>query len=260
MNRPMEIKKKEHTVKVLVVDDDCRIVKTTCDILKIKGYQASAAYSGDEGVEKVRTEMPDCVLMDIKMPGIDGIEAMKQMHKIAPSLPVILISAYATDNLLQDAKHSGAYAVLSKPINFQVILTFLDLLREEESILVVDDDPEFCRTLQDILTLRGFHVETEEEPQKVLADIEMNRKLVVVLDLNLGSVSGVDVLQRIRSRYPSLPVVLVTGYRREMGDAIETAFEIGAYTCLYKPFEINSLLQVIEEIRRRKLKNLLVSA
>lgn len=260
MNHPMENEQKERTVKVLVVDDDRRIVKTTCDILKIKGYQPIAAYSGEEGVECVRTDPPDCVLMDIKMGGINGVAAMKQMHQIDPSLPVILISAYATDDLLQDAKRSGAYAILSKPINFQVILTFLDLFRKEESILVVDDDSGFCRTLQDILTLRGFHVETEGEAQKVLADIEMDRKLVVVLDLNLGSVSGVDVLQRIRTKYPSLPVVLVTGYRQEMGDAIEKAFEIGAYTCLYKPFEMDALFQVVEEIRLQKLKNLLVSA
>lgn len=256
----MQKAQKERSVKVLVVDDDQRIVKTTCDILKIKGHLPIAAYSGEEGVEKARAEAPDCVLMDIKMGGIDGVAAMKQMHLINPSLPVILISAYATDDLLQDAKHSGAYAILSKPINFQVILTFLELFRKEESILVVDDDPAFCRTLQDILTLRGFHVETEEEPGKVLEDIESERKLVVVLDLNLGSVSGVEVLRRIRTKYPALPVVLVTGYRHEMGDAVEKAFEIGAYTCLYKPFEMDALFQVVEEIRLKKLKNLLVTA
>lgn len=256
----MENKKVERTLKVLVVDDDNRIVKTTCDILKIKGYQPIAAYSGEEGVEKVRTEAPDCVLMDIKMGGINGVAAMNQMHRINPSLPVILISAYATDDLMEEAKRSGAYAILSKPINFQVILTFLDLFRKEESILVVDDDPGFCRTLQDILTLRGFHVRTENEPRKVLSDIDMERKLVVVLDLNLGSVSGVDVLQGIRAKYPSLPVVLVTGYRHEMGDAVAKAFEIGAYTCLYKPFEMDALFQVVEEIRLKKLKNLLGGA
>lgn len=247
-------------MKVLVVDDDPRIVKTTCDILKIKGYQPIPAHSGEAGVERVRTDPPDCVLMDIKMPGINGVAAMKQMHQIVPSLPVILISAYATDDLLEDAKRSGAYAVLSKPINFEVILTFLDLFRKEESILVVDDDPEFCRTLKDVLNLRGVHVETEMEPQKVLADIETGHKLVVVLDLKLGAGNGLETLQRIRAQYPAVPVVLVTGSRKEMAGSIEKAFEIGAYTCLYKPFEVEALSQVVEEIRIKKLKNLLVTA
>src|ERR1700691_2139857 len=101
-------------VKILVVDDDRRIVKTTCDILRIKGYQPIAAFTGEEGVEKVRTDPPDCVLMDIKMPGISGVEALKRMKAIAPSLPVVLVSAYATTDLMEEAKKAGAYAVLSK--------------------------------------------------------------------------------------------------------------------------------------------------
>ena len=153
-------------MKILVVDDDLRIVKTTCDILRIKGHDAIAAHSGEEGVEKVGKDRPDCVLMDIKMPGISGVEAMKRMREIAPSLPIVLVSAYATDELMAEAKEAGAYAVLSKPLNFPMILSFLSLLRKEESILVVDDDPNFCKTLKDILTLRGFRVSTESEPRK----------------------------------------------------------------------------------------------
>lgn len=244
-------------MKILVVDDDRRIVKTTCDILKIKGYEPVAAYSGEEGVAQVKKEPPDCVLMDIKMPGISGVEAMKQMKAVAPGLPVILVSAYATDDIMEEAKRAGAYAILSKPLNFPLILSFLSLLRKEESILVVDDDPEFCKTLKDILELRGFHVETENSPKNVMADLDKDYKLVVVLDLKLGAVNGLEVLQDIRAKYPSKPVVLVTGYRHEMGDSIEKGLKVGAYTCLYKPFEMDELFKSIEDIRLEKLKGLL---
>lgn len=246
-------------MKILVVDDDHRIVKTTCDILKIKGYEPIAAYSGEEGVEKVRRDAPDCVLMDIKMTGINGVEAMKRMKKIIPALPVVLVSAYATDDLMEEAKRAGAYAVLSKPLNFPMILSFLSLLRKEESILIVDDDPGFCKTLKDILTLRGFHIETESEPQRVMGHLENNYKLaIVLLDLKLGAVNGVEVLKDIRAKYPGKPVVLVTGYRDEMANSIEKARKIGAYTCLYKPLEMDDLFQLIEEIKIKKLQNLLV--
>lgn len=247
-------------MKILVVDDDLRIVKTTCDILKMKGYEASAAHSGEEGVAMVRSDRPDCVLMDIKMTGINGVEAMKQMQGIVPGLPVVLVSAYATDELMAEAKHSGAYAVLSKPLNFQMILAFLSLLRKEESILVVDDDPNFCKTLKDVLTLRGFQVQTESEPQKVMGHLEKEYKLAIVLDLKLGKVNGTEVMKEVRAKYPAKPVVLVTGYRQEMGDSIEKGRSIGAFTCLYKPLEMDDLFQVIEDIRIKKLKNALVSA
>lgn len=248
-------------MKILVVDDDRRIVKTTCDILKIKGHEAIAAYSGEEGVQKVRSDPPDCVFMDIKMPGINGVEALKRMQEIVPALPIVLVSAYATDDLMEEAKRAGAYAVLSKPLNFPIIFSFLSLLRKEESILVVDDDPEFCKTLKDILTLRGFQVETESDPQNVLGHLEKDYKLaIVLLDLKLGAVNGVDVLKDIQAKYPGKPVVLMTGYREEMVNSIEKARKIGAYTCLYKPLEMDDLFRVIEEIRLKKLQSLLASA
>jgi DNA-binding NtrC family response regulator len=247
-------------MKILVVDDDRRIVKTTCDILKIKGHEAIAAYTGEEGVDMVRRERPDCVLMDIRMPGISGVEAMKQMRGAIPDLPIVLVSAYATEDTINEAERAGAYAVMSKPLDFQVILSFLSLLRKEESILVVDDDPGFCKTLKDILTLRGYQVETESEPNKVLDHLEKDYKLAVVLDLKLGAADGTDVLKEVRAKYPTKPVVLVTGYREEMANSIEKARRIGAYTCLYKPLEVEALLQMIEDIRLKKLQNLLASS
>ncbi len=246
-------------MKILVVDDDLRIVKTTCDILRIKGHEPIAAHSGEEGVEIVRSDRPDCVLMDIKMSGINGVDAMKQMQEIVPELPVVLVTAYANDDLMAEAKRSGAYAVLNKPLNFPMILAFLSLLRKEESILVVDDDPKFCKTLKDILTLRGFRVEAESEPQNVLAHLEKDYKLAIVLDLKLGAVNGTEVLKAVRARYPTKPVILVTGYRHEMEDSILKGQMIGAYTCLYKPLEMDDLFQVIEDIRIKKLQNLLTS-
>jgi DNA-binding NtrC family response regulator len=247
-------------MKILVVDDDRRIVKTTCDILKIKGHEAIAAYTGEEGVDTVKRDRPDCVLMDIRMPGISGVEAMKQMRSVIPDLPIVLVSAYATEDTVTEAERAGAYAVMSKPLDFQVILSFLSLLRKEESILVVDDDPAFCKTLKDILTLRGYRVETESEPKKVLDHLEKDYKLAVVLDLKLGAADGTDVLKEVRAKYPTKPVVLVTGYRDEMANSIEKARRIGAYTCLYKPLEVDALLQMIEGIRLKKLQNLLASS
>ncbi|MBI5643554.1 MAG: response regulator [Deltaproteobacteria bacterium] len=246
----------EH-LKVLVVDDDRRMVKTICDILKVKGYTALPAYSGEEALQKVREDKPDCVLMDIKMDGIDGVEATKMIKAISPSLPVVLMSAYATEEQTNEAKKQGAYTVLTKPIDVQQVLSFLSLIRKEESILVVDDDPAFSRTLRDILQASGYNVETEADPEKVLGHMERNYKLVVLLDLKLGSVNGLDILKAIRARYPGKPVVLVTGYRETMASSIETGLQIGAYACLYKPFAIEELTGIIEEISFNKLKSLL---
>lgn len=239
-------------MRILVVDDDPQIVRTTCDILRIKGYQPIPAFSGEAAVEHVRASAPDCVLMDIKMPGISGVEALKLMKALVPRLPVVLVSAYATDELVAEARSLGAQGVLGKPVNFQAILSFLETLREEESILVVDDDPAFCRTLGDILSMRGYRVETETDPDKVLEHLRASAKLMVLLDLKLGTRNGIDVLREVRARFPAKPVVLITGYREEMAASIAAGLAIGAYAVLYKPVEIDSLTGVIEEISRKR--------
>jgi DNA-binding NtrC family response regulator len=244
-------------LKVLVVDDDRRMVRTICDILKVKGHESIEAYSGEEAVIKAQDETPDCVLMDIKMPGISGVEALQLISAASPDLPVVLMSAYATSEQEAEAKRQGAYTVLTKPINIQILLTFLSLLRKEESILVVDDDPVFCRTIKDILQEKGYSVETEMDGANVLSRMERNYNLVVVLDLKLGNVDGLEVLKKIRARYPSKPVILVTGYGGEMATIISKGDQIGAYAYLYKPLEIDKLTGIIEDVSRRKKQTLL---
>jgi len=247
---------KEKT-KVLVVDDDRRMAKTIHDILKIKGYEVTEVNSGEEAMARVKADMPDCVLMDIKMEGISGIETMKLIKELYPDLPVVLMSAYATDEQSSEAKNHGAYAVLNKPIDIHAVLSFLSILKKERSILIVDDDPGFSRTLRDILQSRGYKVETEINPDNVLSDMDREYKLVVLLDLKLGDKNGTDVLRSIRSKYPAKPVILITGYGEEMAASINKAFQIGAYACMYKPFEIDELLERIVQIDREKLKAIL---
>ena len=127
-------------LKILVVDDDRRMVKTICDILRIKGYETLPAYSGEEAVELVQGEEFACVLTDLKMSGIDGVAALKMIKGVAPDTPVVLMSAYASDEQRAEAKRYGAALVLTKPIDFPQILSFLSLLGKAESLPIVDGD------------------------------------------------------------------------------------------------------------------------
>jgi DNA-binding NtrC family response regulator len=243
--------------KILVVDDDRRMVRTICDILRVKGYETLSAYSGEEAVEMVQREAFDCVLMDLKMSGIDGVAALKMIRDVALGTPVVLMSAYATNEQIAEAKLHGAATVLTKPIDIQQVLSFLSLLRKEESVLIVDDDPEFSRTLKDILQSTRYQVKTEGDPTKVLSHMEQEYQLLVILDLKLGNADGLDVLKKVRARYPGKPVVLLTSERNEMSASIAQGIEVGAYTCLYKPLAVDTLIGIIEDISCRKRNALL---
>ncbi|MBL7205118.1 MAG: response regulator [Desulfobacteraceae bacterium] len=243
-------------LRILIVDDDRMMAKTLLDILKVKGYEAEAAHSGREALEKVEKGHFDCLLSDIKMPELNGVELYRSIKARDPELPVVLMTAYSYDELCNEGLKEGAIAVLTKPLDINALLSFFPALQKEQSIVIVDDDPRFCKTLGDILRSRGFGVTQVTDPKDVMETLKPHSQ-VVLLDMKLNGMNGLDLLKEIRERHPHLPVILVTGYRDEMAQAIEAALEIDAYTCLYKPFQIEELLQLLTEIQHRELAHIL---
>ena len=239
-------------LRILVVDDDRRMARTLVDIFKVEGYEAEVAHSGPEALERVAQGDVDCVLTDVRMPGVNGVELYRGIKARRPDLPVVLMTAYSSDRLVREGLEEGAIAALTKPLDMNQLLSFFSSLRRERSVVIVDDDVRFCQTLGDILRARGFAVSQANAPEDVVARLEANGQ-VVLLDMRLNGVSGLEVLEEIRERYPRLPVIVVTEQREEMGAAIDAALKIGAYTCLYKPFDVEELLQVLTEVHHREL-------
>lgn len=244
------------TLRILVVDDDPGMVKTLVDIFKVKGYEAEAAFSAPEALSKVAEGHFDCVLSDVRMPQVNGVELYRAIKAEQPDLPLVLMTAYSADHLVQEALAEGAIACLTKPLDVDALLHFFASLRKERSVVIVDDDAQFCKTLGDILRVRGFEVVSVTDYRKVMEALVPDGQ-IVLLDMKLNCVGGLEILQRIRASYPHLPVILVTGYREEMAAAIEAALKISAYTCLYKPLQIENLLLVLAQVRNRQLSRVL---
>lgn len=241
-------------LKVLVVDDDRRMAKTLSDILNINGYTAIEAYSVEGAMELIHNQPVDCVITDIRMPGMDGVDLFHHIHDRLPDLPVILMTAYASNERISEGVEKGAYGVVTKPLEISQILSFLSALSNECIIVVVDDDPAFCKTMNEILSKRGYSVRTVAKPEEVLDNLDENVH-GVLLNMRLNSVGGKAILKKIRTKYRDLPVVLVTGYCSKIDDAIEEALAIDAFLCIYKPQDIVRLLETLNELQAQRLKN-----
>ncbi len=244
------------TLRILIVDDDRRMTRTLTDILTLSGHEVVEAWSGPDALEKSRTMNFDCVLTDIKMPDMDGVELQRQIRAAQPGLPVVLMTAYAADDLLRRGLDEGVAGVLDKPLNINQLLNFFTSLAKNRLVVIVDDDPLFCQTLDDVLKIRGFKV-TQITDAHIDVDQMTLGAQVILLDMKLNGLNGVDVLKDIRKDYPTLPVILVTGHREEMSALIQGALDIDAFTCLYKPLEIPQLLQTLAEIQKKHLRELL---
>ena len=246
----------EPKLNVLIVDDDQRMTHTLSDILRLAEYKVVEAASAASALEKVKAESFDCVLTDIRMPGMNGVELHRHLREIQPGLPVILMTAYAADTLTKQGLDDGVVGVLDKPLNINHLLGFLGSLAKNRAVVVVDDDREFCNTLNGILRYRGFQVTQISNPH-TRVDLIIDDAQVVLLDLKLNSITGVDLLKEIRKNNQTLPVLLVTGHRKEMENVIKSALEIDAFACLYKPIEIPQLLQMLSDFQTMRLRQLL---
>ncbi len=102
--------------KILLVDDEEGIQMLYREELEDDGYEVISAYTGEEGLQKFKDESPDLVILDIQMPGMNGIETLRQMKMINPDLPVILSSAYNEYKQDLGAWASDEYVVKSSDI------------------------------------------------------------------------------------------------------------------------------------------------
>ena len=112
----------EMKAEILVVDDDAAHVKMLQAVLTHEGYRVCTASHGKAAVEEINRRFFDLVLMDIRMQNMDGIEALKEIKKISPGIPVLLMTAYASVKTAVEALKSGAFDYLTKPLDTDVLV------------------------------------------------------------------------------------------------------------------------------------------
>ncbi|MGD0953447.1 MAG: response regulator [Methanotrichaceae archaeon] len=118
---------------ILVVDDDKRILKGFSAILELKGYRVSTAESGQEAIKKYRANYYNLVLIDIKLPDLEGTELIKQFNLINPGAKKIMVTGYATLENAIKSLNWGADGYLQKPVPPSKLLSFVaDKLMEQE--------------------------------------------------------------------------------------------------------------------------------
>ncbi len=115
------------TGRILVVDDESAIRDTMRMILEYEGYECITAGSGAEGLTAAEREAPDLVFLDIKMPGMDGLETLSRLRGMNDALPVVIVSAHGTASAALEAGRLGAFRFIEKPLSKDYVL---DAIRE----------------------------------------------------------------------------------------------------------------------------------
>jgi DNA-binding NtrC family response regulator len=235
--------------RILIVDDEKQMVRTLTDIVRLHGWEADGAFSGEEAVELVREQDYSVVLMDVRMAGITGVEALKAMKALRPGIRVILMTAYTATEILAEAEREGALRILSKPVALAGLLVVLEqATKESRCVLIVDDDPSFLRTLRRLLEQNGYGTLTAQTLDEALGMLESGFPTAVILDLRLNGVTAPETVLAIKRVSPSVALILCSGYGAALDETMSSLPPRLIHASLHKPFPPGALLHILDEV------------
>jgi two-component system, NtrC family, response regulator HydG len=236
--------------RILVVDDDRQMVRTLCDILSLHGWAAEGAFSGERAVEAVGRDAYDAVLMDIKMTGMDGVEALRAMKKARPGVRVLLMTAYASNELLERAVEEGALEILTKPVSLPLLTSRLEeMLNGGFPVLVVDDDDAFLDALGSMLRDRGYEALEAASLEEALGVLEEENPVAAVLDLPLDHLDAREVVLAIKRLSPAVTLILYSRQPELLEEARADLPSGWIHATLRKPFPPERLLELLDDVR-----------
>ncbi len=266
---------------ILIVEDDPLNMKLFHSILSMEGFELIQAYKAEQGMKLAKTHRPDLILMDIQLPGMDGLEATR-IIKNDPQLqhtPVVALTAHAMEGDDQIAFDAGCNGYITKPID---VRTFADTVRSKlgsnqqelstiipdlpsteyrkvrghdryrKSILIVDDEPLNRKLLSGMLEAENYHLITAEDGESALGIINQQLPDIILLDIMMPGMDGYEITRKLKSCPDtcSIPIILITALSA-YDDKIK-GLEAGADEFLNKPVQTEELITRVQSLLRMK--------
>jgi CheY-like chemotaxis protein len=233
---------------ILVVDDDVDTCHNLSDILSDMGYRVDVAYDGESALAKLRQTPYDVALLDYKMPGMDGLTLYREIKKLRAGTVAIVVTAYASGTTVEQARDAGAWQVLPKPVDFPKLLGLVGEALGQPLVLLVDDDPDLCCNLWDLLRERGYRVSLAHDGQEAGERLRDSTFKAVLIDMKLPDGTGDAVFRMVRQANPMARTVVITGHRSETEEAVRRILAEGADDVCYKPFDVPALLETLNRL------------
>ena len=236
----------EPTPKILVVDDQRGMRLTLSGVIEDRGYDVTGVEDGYQAIEAARKTTFDVIFMDIKMPGINGVQTFREIKKISPSSVVVMMTGFAVEDLVKEALAEGAFSVVYKPFDMDHVISLVESVLKTVVILVVDDRSGDRVTLMEILSDRGFKVAGAADGDQAIEMVKGSHYDIIFMDIKLPGKDGVATFQEIRRVDPEAKVIFMTGFVLE--ESVKRAVEEYAYPVASKPLDIENVLSLVEQI------------
>jgi two-component system nitrogen regulation response regulator NtrX len=155
---------------ILIIDDEDGIRESLSGIFEDEGYTVLTASSGEEGLKLLKEHSPDLILLDVWLPGIDGLQTLKEIKDLKPGLPVIMVSGHGNIELAVKATRTGAYDFLEKPLSLERVLLAAKRALEKRTLEIEN------KTLRQDLVKRWKLVGNSQKMKQLSEQIDMAAK------------------------------------------------------------------------------------
>jgi DNA-binding NtrC family response regulator len=259
----------------------------------------------------VEEDAPDVMVLDLRMPGINGMEVLERVKREHPHVQVIILTGHGSEREEEEARRLGAFQYLQKPADTSDLLATVrsawsrgvQFLKESRDgfertmtaaamaegglpemarqggrasadshkdasaeaapdegdgsgqgikVLFVDDEEDFVRTMAERMEMRDLGGDVAFSGQQALEMLENDIPDVMVLDLMMPGIDGMEVLRRVKKTFPRIEVIIMTGHGSDKDE--EEARRLGAFEYLRKPVDIERLMEIVRDAGQARLK------
>ena len=253
---------------ILVIDDE----RMVCDLLRAVfsryGHEVLTAFDGRNGLDLFEQHRPRFTLLDLRMPGMDGIEVLTRIRALDPRAAVIVLTGAGSADLENQARQMGVTDFLSKGLSLEALVGTVERVMQQPvkppaspsqstdakkapshsqkagSILVVDDEPPIRELLRKYFSSRDYQVRVAPDGQQALALVDQKSPDIIVLDVHMPGMNGIEVLKRLRAKNYAGGVIFLTSSQDER--LLQEGLELGSVDILGKPVDLERLELTIQ--------------
>jgi DNA-binding NtrC family response regulator len=232
---------------ILVVDDDRDLASGIADMLEAEGHRAVLAGSGEAALEAAREHAFEMIFLDVKLPGMTGIDALRELRETQGRARVVLMTGYRLDHLLAQVITNGGIEVLKGPVAAPRMLEHLRDAGPGGIVLLVAENESPGASLEESLTGQGLKADlarTEAAAAESAASAGLD---VLILDLQRPISRILEVYLALQGLGPAVTVIMIASpieYGKRIVNPLRSILVTG---CLFKPFDPVDLLQAVRE-------------
>jgi FixJ family two-component response regulator len=240
---------------ISIVDDDASVLRTSTLLIESFGFRAAGFESAELFLRSAELHETSCLIVDVRMPGMSGLQLQSKLAALDCKVPIIFITAYDDKASRMRALQAGAVAFLGKPFSDEILLQTIraalqgQLGVRKNLISLVDDDESIRRTTTLLIESFGFHAAAFESAESFLKSGQLHETSCLIIDIQMPGMNGLQLQSQLAAAGYKVPVVFITAYDKE--ESRQQALQAGAVAFLSKPFNDGLLLQTIRAALRQ---------